>query len=232
MLLLLLLPWVWLLCSMAFRICKITPSNDSSSRGLLETQTPAELLDPDDEGKDENEEDEDEGEQAGNHHQLKAGKETGRAAWRPQVGNLIRGRHQRGRHAGAGALTVEHEAAGALLLLLAGAGAGRLVPGPARVQAGLLGGQVSALAGAELGSERLPSRTVAGGQLAGAGALDMLLHLQAGALLGAETGLDAAAGQDDGDRGAGCAGGLAAVAILVAATLTPPHRHVGGGHLK
>ena len=106
------------------------------------------------------------------------------------------------------------------------------MPGPARVQAGLLGRQVSALAGAELGPERLPGRAVTGGQLAGAGALGVLLHLQTGALLGAEPRLDAAAGKDDGDEDASGTGGLAAVAVLVAAALTPLHRHVGGGHLK
>ena len=90
------------------------------------------------------------------------------------------------------------------------------MPGPARVQAGLLGGQVSTLAGAELGPERLPSRTVAGGQLAGAGALGMLLHLQAGALLRAEPRLDAAAGQQDGDGPLDKPGGDAGLAELVA----------------
>ncbi len=60
----------------------------------------------------------------------------------------------------------------------------------------------------------------------------MLLHLQAGALLLTEAGVDAAAGEDDGDAGEGDPGGLAAVAVLVAPAFAPHGRHVGRRHLK
>jgi hypothetical protein len=120
----------------------------------------------------------------------------------------------------------------AMLGLCACAGARFLVPGPASVEAGLLGGQVAALAGAQLGPELLAGRTVAGGQLAGACALGMLLHLDAGALFLAEARVDAAAGHDDGNGALDGPGGDAGLTKLVAGAVTLLQHDVGRGHLK
>ena len=73
---------------------------------------------------------------------------------------------------------------------------GGLVPHPAGVQAGLAAQDVAALAAAEVSTVGLVRPAVARGQLAGAAALHVLLHLQGGALLVAGPGGDTALGHD------------------------------------